>query len=90
MITDKSSTSFDNRVATIELIYNAPINLDASNLVQIILPAIFLDDPKIESLVTDTYNLKNPLIYELIKGTPDQYFGLVYNLYLNHLKSMGS
>ena len=87
LINDKSLTNYDNRVATIELIFASELLLNDSNLIQIILPALYFDDPDIESCLVNKYKISAPLIYETIKGSPNEFFGTIYNLYLNFVKS---
>jgi len=80
----KSASEYDNRIATIELIYKSSININETNLIQIILPAIFLDNPHIEDIIANKYKIKPmPLTYVSIKGTPNENFGSIYNSYLN-------
>ena len=86
LIHNTSLTNYDTRVATIELIYKQQIELNKDSLIQIIVPAVYLDEDDIYDQLVDTYGIRDPLMYETIRGTPSEYFGVVYNLYLNFIR----
>lgn len=87
LINDKSTTKYDNRVATIEMIHKSSIKLTSDNLIQIILPAAFMDNSEINFAIKDVYKIKEPITYETIKGNPREYFGIIYNDYMRFIRA---
>ncbi|WP_298514226.1 hypothetical protein [uncultured Kordia sp.] len=83
LINDKSSTKYDNRVATIELIYSENIELDSSSLLQVIAPKSYLAEDEIKEILTNDFGIIDPIGYRTIKGNPLEYFGAIYDKYLD-------
>ena len=86
LITDGALSKTDDRVSTIELIFNNAITLSKDTLINIILPSSFMDDKKISKTIRDDFNISSPFVYHTVKGDPQEYFGLIYNTYLSFVE----
>ncbi|MEZ4859045.1 MAG: hypothetical protein R2781_09565 [Flavobacteriaceae bacterium] len=81
LISGQANTNYDNRVSTIEMIFNEKISLTIKSFVQVIMPNSFLGDFKIMSKLKDDFKIPEPLTYYTLKGNPIENFGSVYNEY---------
>jgi hypothetical protein len=78
MINDETDSPFDDRLTSVEVIFNQNIPINKDNLQSIILPGSFLDDHKIKNLLTNKFGVA-PVTYSTTKGSPLEYHGLIYN-----------
>lgn len=81
LISDKTTTNYDNRVSTIEMIFNDEIKLNKEALIQVIIPNDFMDDQIIKDTLKDVFNISSPCTYYNIRGNPVESFGSIYNEY---------
>jgi hypothetical protein len=86
LLTDESLGKMDSRVATIELIFENAISLSDKTLEQVILPSKFLDSEEIRNDLI-RLGIDNPYSYEMVKGNPNEYFGQIFNQYIDHLNA---
>jgi len=86
MINSSSNTKFDDRVSTIEYIYDQSIHLNQKNVSGIVLPGAFYADDQIKKIIVDELKIKGIRIYNLVRGNPIEYHALVYSKALDIIK----
>ena len=86
IIDDETNGKLDSRIATIELIHDQKILLNSDSLLHIILPERFLDDQETERIIKEDLKVLSPDTYLIIKGNPNEFFGVIYNEYIKYIK----
>lgn len=77
LISSTGQSKFDDRVGSIEVLFNENVELDLNTVENIVIPKIFLDDPVVNSIITDELNIANPIVYEIHRGDPIEYQALI-------------
>jgi hypothetical protein len=89
LITSARVEGFDNRVSTIEMVYNADINLNADNLMQVIMPNSLTGDAEVVRMLGDKYGVLDPITYYIGRGHPLECHGAIYQKYREYLNAGG-
>jgi hypothetical protein len=75
MMRSKENTPFDERSSTIEIQVNQELKL-IENTLAIILPSVFLDDPKIQELIKKMKNTEF-ITYSTLRGNPTYFASVI-------------
>lgn len=85
LISERNHNKFDDRESSIEIIFDKELNLNSSSVKQIIIPNRFADDKKIMSLINQNFNIETPIVYDTVRGNPNEYIGLIRSKYLEFI-----
>ena len=85
LITSKDNSKYDDRMSSIEFAFDNPIHLDETNLLGVILPALYLD--RVEYLLSDLFNSVFVKAYESARGNPSHYHGNIHDSVYNFLST---
>lgn len=85
IIQDITNGVLDNRISTMELLFNTEIELNNESLIHIIAPDRFIENTKIQNAL-DKLGVTSKAGYSHVPGNPNEYFGLIYNYYLSFLR----
>ncbi|MBK7636136.1 MAG: hypothetical protein IPJ13_19065 [Saprospiraceae bacterium] len=85
LVKSEDNTNFDDRKSTIEYILNSELKLKKENLLGIILPGVFLDDPEIYSTIYDILKVGFVKTYLTSRGNPLEYHSLIFNAYNEYI-----
>ncbi len=89
VIEDESNGTLDSRVSTIEFIHDSEIKLTSDSVKHIILPERFLDNKETSEIIKGELGIEHPDTYLIVKGNPNEFFGVVYNSYLDFVNNNG-
>ncbi len=81
LINDNTIGKYDNRVSTIEIVFNKGLVINKDTLLQVIAPEVFLEDDRIIDLLSNKYGITNPLGYKSYRSMPSEYWGSIIELY---------
>lgn len=80
MITDNSTTDFDDRMSTLEYIYDKDVTISSGVLKGLVVPIDFLNDKAISELLIDKYKIDLIETYKTYRGDPVEYHSEVRTL----------
>lgn len=86
-VKDNSDSKFDDRIKSVEVIFDHEIELNYLTLENIIGPKSFLGDPDISKVLIDKFNISKPIGYHTHKGSPIEYQALISHFVREHLES---
>jgi hypothetical protein len=78
LITETADAPFDDRCSTIEVQVEQPVELTRDNVLLIVLPGIFLDDPKVKDAIDKLWHVQ-VFGYSIHRGNPKEYIALIYD-----------
>lgn len=79
MLQNNSNSHLDNRISTIEYIFDIDFMLNDNNLLGVILPGTFLDDSSVNSILNDELKINFIKPYETSRGNPNEFHGVIVN-----------
>ena len=77
LIKEKKQAKFDDRLSSIEVIFNQEIPINKDTVETVILPSTFLDDNRINNIITNELEVKAPITYDTHRGNPIEFQGLI-------------
>ncbi len=85
LISEKNHNKFDDRESSIEIIFDKELDVNSATVKQLIIPNRFADDKKIMSLIEKNLGIENPIVYDTVRGNPNEYIGLIRSKYLEFI-----
>lgn len=77
LIQEKKNATFDDRLSSIEIIFDEEININKDTVETIILPGLFYDDKVIKKIIDNDLKINNPITYNTHRGNPIEYHALI-------------
>ena len=87
MISSSDSSSFDDRIATIEFKFQEPIILSTDSLKGLILPKTFYQDPQVQKSLEE-YKISFLRTYYTARGNPKEFHGLIFNYVVEYIETI--
>ncbi len=76
LIKEKRQSNFDDRMSSIEIVFDKEIDITGETLETIILPGTFYDNPNIKKTFDIDFGI-NPITYKTHRGNPKEYHALI-------------
>lgn len=76
LVSSSKKTPFDDRSSTLEISYSQDIPLSPENILYIVVPSVYLDDPYVRKTLEDDWKVKIGT-YTIFHGNPNEYVSIV-------------
>ncbi|MFC1874499.1 hypothetical protein ACFLYX_04275 [Chloroflexota bacterium] len=88
LIGETANLPFDDRCSAIEIQSQESVELTQDNVLLVVLPTIFMDDPKVNETICKVWNAQVET-YSIHRGDPKEYVGFIYNAVEQFLTEKG-
>lgn len=77
LIKEKRQARFDDRLSSIEIVFDEDIQVNEATVETIILPGAFYDDRQIKNKINNELQISSPILYNTHRGNPIEFHGLI-------------